>query len=215
MIFPDFKELLSEFNAHDVKYLIVGGYAVSFHGHPRATKDLDILISPDPENALAVYAALAKFGAPVESLKAEDLTEPDSFFRMGTPPVMVDILPRISGIDFDDAWQHRVNFEVDDTLTVSLISRDDLLVAKIAAGRPQDLADVADLREAQLALADEQQPPSSNAADSIEELQRKGRERWLERLPIDSQHVPDSPNPTDGKDPQKSIEHDLDHDLEP
>jgi hypothetical protein len=215
MIFLDFKELLSEFNAHDVKYLIVGGYAVSFHGHPRATKDLDILIGPNLDNALAVYAALAKFGAPVESLKAEDLTEPDSFFRMGTPPVMVDILPRISGIDFDDAWRHRVTFEVDDSLTVPLISRDDLLVAKIAAGRPQDLADVADLREAQMALDNQQQPSSSNAADSIEELQRKGRERWLERQFIDSQHVPDSLNPTDSKNAGKSIEHDLDDDLEP
>jgi hypothetical protein len=215
MIFPDFKELLSEFNAHGVRYLIVGGYAVSFHGHPRATKDLDIVISPDPENAKAVFAALAKFGAPVEGLKAEDLTEPDNFFRMGTPPLMVDILPRISGIDFDEAWRHRVTFPVDDTLAVPIISRDDLLIAKIAAGRPQDLADVADLREAQMALDDPQQAVSSGAADSIEELQRKGRERWLERQSVDSKHVPDPLNSTVGKDGAQSIEHDLDDDLEP
>ena len=74
MIFPDFKELLSEFNAHGVRYLIVGGYAVSFHGHPRATKDLDIVISPDPENAKAVFAALAKFGFALgwQALRAKD-----------------------------------------------------------------------------------------------------------------------------------------------
>jgi len=86
----DFKELLSAFNAGRVRYLIVGGYAVSFHAEPRATKDLDILIGTDIENGKAIYAALAKFGGPVEGLSAKDFTEPDNFFRMGTPPVMVD-----------------------------------------------------------------------------------------------------------------------------
>jgi Aminoglycoside-2''-adenylyltransferase len=96
-MYPDFKELLSVLNAHEVRYLIVGGYAVSFHAEPRATKDLDILISADIENSRAVYAALAQFGAPVEGMSPVDFTEPDNFFRMGTPPVMVDIPPRISG----------------------------------------------------------------------------------------------------------------------
>jgi hypothetical protein len=82
----DFKELLSVFNAGQVRYLIVGGYAVSFHAQPRATKDLDILIGADTENSKAVFAALAKFGTPVEGLNAKDFAEPDSFFRMGTPP---------------------------------------------------------------------------------------------------------------------------------
>ena len=99
-MFQDFKELLSAFNAHQVRYLIVGGYAVSFHAEPRATKDLDVLISGDAENSRAVYAALAKFGAPVEGLSAKDFTEPGNFFRMGTPPVMVDIMPKISGVEF-------------------------------------------------------------------------------------------------------------------
>ena len=75
----DFKELLSAFNAGQVRYLIVGGYAVSFHAQPRATKDLDILIGADAENSKAVYAALAKFGAPVEGLSAKDFAEPDNF----------------------------------------------------------------------------------------------------------------------------------------
>jgi hypothetical protein len=73
------------------------GNAVSLHAQPRATKDLDILISPDTENSKAVYDALTKFGAPMEGLSAKDFTEPDNFFRMGTPPVMVDIMPKISG----------------------------------------------------------------------------------------------------------------------
>ena len=85
----DFKELLSAFNAGQVKYLIVGGYAVSFHAQPRATKDLDILIGANAENSKAVFAALVKFGAPIEGLSAKDFAEPDNFFRMGAPPVMV------------------------------------------------------------------------------------------------------------------------------
>ncbi len=102
-MYPDFKELLSEFNAHRVKYLIVGGYAVSFHAQPRATKDLDILVRADPANGRAVYAALAKFGAPLEGLSAHDLTEPGNFFRMGSPPVMVDILP--TSVAWNSIWR--------------------------------------------------------------------------------------------------------------
>ncbi len=129
-MYNDFKELLSALNAHRVRYLIIGGYAVSFHAEPRATKDLDILISPDAENGKAVYAALAQFGAPLDGLSAKDFTEPDSFYRMGTPPVMVDILSRISGVEFESAWQRKVDVQIDDTLTVSFISRDDLLASK-------------------------------------------------------------------------------------
>lgn len=144
-MFQDFKELLSLLNAHHVRYLIVGDYAVSFHAEPRTTKDLDILISPDPENSRRVYVALATFGAPVGGLNAKDFTEPDNFFRMGTPPVMVDIMPKISGVEFEGAWQRRVDVGIDDALTVPFISRQDLLAAKLSAGRPQDLADVAAL----------------------------------------------------------------------
>ena len=115
-MYRDFKELLSAFNAEQVRYLIVGGYAVSFHAQPRATKDLDILIGTDAENGKAVYTALAKFGAPIEGLSANDFSEPDNFFRMGTPPVMVDIMPKISGVEFDAAWQRRVDVQIDDGL---------------------------------------------------------------------------------------------------
>ncbi|HET6628683.1 MAG TPA: DUF6036 family nucleotidyltransferase [Woeseiaceae bacterium] len=148
-MFKDFKELLSAFNAHKVRYLIVGGYAVSFHAQPRATKDLDLLIDPSDSNSKAVYAALVQFGAPVAQLVAKDFTEPENFFRMGTPPVMVDIMPRISGVDFAAAWDRRVSSEVDDGLVVEIISREDLLAAKLSAGRPVDLADVAALQAAQ------------------------------------------------------------------
>ena len=148
-MYPDFKELLSAFNAHDVRYLIVGGYAVSIHAQPRATKDLDILVDPSKENSEAVFAALAKFGAPIAGLAPEDFTKPENFFRMGSPPAMVDILPTIKGVDFKKAWERRVVQEIESGLSVPFISRDDLLVAKLSAGRPEDLADVAALRATQ------------------------------------------------------------------
>jgi len=148
-MFKDFKELLSAFNAHQVRYLIVGGYAVSFHAQPRATKDIDLLIDPAEANGDAVYAALAEFGAPLQGLSAKDFREPGSFFRMGTPPKMVDILSRISGVDFEAAWGRRVEGEIEEGLTAPFISREDLLAAKRAAGRPEDLADVSALEAAE------------------------------------------------------------------
>jgi hypothetical protein len=149
-MFDDFKELLSIFNAQKVKYLIVGGYAVSFHAQPRATKDIDLLIKPDIENARAVYDAPGKFGPPLDGLTAEDFIARDKFFRMGRVPVVVDILPEIKGVDFDQAWQNRVEAAIDaqSGLKASFISRADLIASKLAAGRPQDIADAAALREA-------------------------------------------------------------------
>lgn len=150
-MYPDFKELLSAFNDKGVKYLVVGGYAVSFHAQPRATKDLDIFLGPSADNAAAAYRALAQFGAPIEALKPEDLVEPGKFFRMGTPPVMVDIMPEISGVAFDDAWSRRVEAVIDADLQLKapIISKDDLIAAKLAAARPQDLADVDAIEKAE------------------------------------------------------------------
>ena len=149
-MYPDFKELLSVFNAHGVKYLIVGGYAVSFHAQPRATKDIDLLVKPDAENAKAVYAALATFGASVEGLTHADFAERGSFFRLGHEPVAADILSEIPGVDFDAAWARRSEGVIDTAtgLKANFISGDDLVSAKLAAGRPQDIADVTAMREA-------------------------------------------------------------------
>ena len=179
----DFKELLSAFNAGQVRYLIVSGYAVSFHAQPRATKDLDILISADADNSKAVYTALAKFGAAIEGLSAQDFAEPDNFFRMGTPPVMVDIMPKISGVEFEEAWQRRIDVRIDDDLTVPFISRQDLLVTKISAGRAQDLIDVDALRESmERQEAEPKQhpdPPAVSAGDELDQIKKKAREDWL------------------------------------
>ena len=149
-MYPDFKELLSILNEHRVKYLVVGAYAVSIHAQPRATKDLDILIKADPNNARKVFAALAQFGAPLEGLTAADFAGRGPFFRMGREPVCVDILTEIPGVDFDAAWQRRVRNLIDLTsgLQANFISADDLIAAKLAAGRPQDIADVDAIRKA-------------------------------------------------------------------
>src|SRR5271163_3809418 len=107
-MYQDFKDLLSAFHAHGVKYLIVGGYAVIFRAQPRATEDIDFFIQADPTNAQATYAALASFGVPLEGIRPEDFADRGSFFRFGHDPRGVDILPDIPGVDFEAAWERRV-----------------------------------------------------------------------------------------------------------
>jgi predicted nucleotidyltransferase len=120
---------------------VIGGYAVVQYVEPRFTKDLDILISTEPVNAQAVYAALREFGAPLTGLTPKDFSEEGFFFQIGVPPVRVDVLMGIPGIHFDECWNRRV--EVDfDGLKVIFISKQDLIASKRAAGRPQDLLDV-------------------------------------------------------------------------
>jgi hypothetical protein len=150
-MFQDFKELLSSFNAHHVKYLIVGGYAVSFHAQPRFTKDLDLFIKADTTNARAVLAALTSFGAPLTGITPDDLTNTGKFFRFGVEPVAVDILPSIDGIDFDAAWERRIDATIDKKtgLRAFFISKPDLLASKLAAGRMRDLADAEEIQEAE------------------------------------------------------------------
>ena len=151
MFTQDFKELLSAFNEHRVKYLIVGGYAVGIHAQPRATKDLDLFVEPSAENAKAVFAALTKFGAPLANLKPEDLIDPDVFFRMGTPPQMIELLPRITGVEFNQAWERRIEEVIDERtgLKVFIISAEDLIANKLALGRLSDLADADAVQTAQ------------------------------------------------------------------
>lgn len=133
-MFPDFKELLRSFHAHGVKYLVVGGYAVSFHSQPRATKDLDVFIKAEPENAKAAYTALASFGSPMEGITVNDLASPDKFVRFGQPPVAIDILPAIDGVDFDSAWSRRIEGIIDQSTgdKAWFISREDLIASKLA-----------------------------------------------------------------------------------
>lgn len=138
---PDFKELLAEFNAHQVEYLVVGAHALAAHGHVRATKDLDIWVRPTSGNAGRVLGALAAFGTPLHDLSAEDLSQPGLVFQIGVPPVRVDVITAIDGIDFDSAWADRVETELGG-VRAPVLSREHLIVNKRASGRHQDLADL-------------------------------------------------------------------------
>ena len=145
---PDFKELLKIFEKHKIRYLIVGGYAVMKYSEPRFTKDLDVFIATDQENAKSVYLALKEFGAPLKNLSSEDFAHEGYFYQMGRPPLRVDIMMSIPGIEFDVAWKNRDTVEID-ALKVFFISRSDLIRAKEASGRPQDKIDIEKLREAE------------------------------------------------------------------
>jgi hypothetical protein len=149
-MYQDYKDLLSAFHAHGVKYLIVGGYAVIFHAQPRFTRDIDLFIKADPANAQATYAALAAFGAPLDGVRPEDFAESGNFFRFGHDPHGFDILPDIPGVDFEAVWERRVEGIVDPAngLKAYFISAPDLIASKLASGRPQDIADAEAIRKA-------------------------------------------------------------------
>ena len=137
---PDFKEILSTFNRHEVRYLVVGAYAVMKYSEPRFTKDLDIWIEATRENAEKVFAALLDFGAPLSQLKIEDFLS-EGFFQMGRPPVRIDILMSIDGVDFVDAWPHRLTGDFDG-VPATFIGKEDLLKNKSTSARPQDFIDI-------------------------------------------------------------------------
>lgn len=137
----DFLDLLSAFNAADVRYLVVGAYAVGVHGHPRATKDLDIWVEASPDNAPKIIAALKAFGAPVANLATGDFAKPGTGFMMGSPPRRIDILTEISGVRFAEAVPRAISASFDG-VPARVIGFDDLIANKRAAARPQDAADV-------------------------------------------------------------------------
>jgi hypothetical protein len=126
----------------------VGAYAVMKYSEPRFTKDLDLWIATDIENANSVYLALKEFGAPLANLAANDFTRQDYFYQMGIAPLRVDIMMSIPGVDFEKAWKNRESVELDN-LKIPFISRLDLIRAKEASGRPQDKIDIDRLKEAE------------------------------------------------------------------
>ncbi len=146
----NFCDLLAAFRACSVKYLIIGGWAVSIHAQPRATQDMDIFVSPDRSNIEAVYEALIRFGAPMKNVDKSRFLEADTFFRIGKPPCQVDIFPGIPGVQFETCWPNRVEVVVDaeSALSANVISAEDLIAAKTASGREQDLADAQAIRRA-------------------------------------------------------------------
>lgn len=143
----DFKDLLRTFNESSVKYLVVGGWAYGEHVEPRYTKDLDVWIERSVENAERVLHALREFGAPLRDVSLDDLTEPGVFYQIGLPPSRIDIITQLEAMAFADCWQRRKSVELGD-LRVEYISAADLLVNKERTGRPQDLVDAQNLRQA-------------------------------------------------------------------
>jgi uncharacterized nucleotidyltransferase DUF6036 len=141
---PDFKELLLAFNAHNVEYLIVGAHALAVYGHVRATKDLDLWVRPDEENAQRVLRALLEFGAPLGDLTADDLSRKNTIFQIGVPPLRIDVITAIDGVEFADAWPDRLE-TLFGGVSASIISRPHLITNKKASARLQDLADVQQL----------------------------------------------------------------------
>jgi hypothetical protein len=145
---PDFRDILSEFSAAGVEYLVVGAFALSTHGLARATGDIDLWVRCSEENAGRVMAALARFGAPLSEVSTADFVTPGIVFQIGIAPRRIDVLTEIDGVEFDDAWQERVTQEIDG-LAVPVISRHHLLQNKRATGRAKDAADAAWLEEGQ------------------------------------------------------------------
>jgi len=138
---PDFKDLLELFNSHKVKYIIVGGYALAFHGAPRYTGDIDIFVLPDAENAVRIMSALEEFGFGSVGLSAADFKKPGQIIQLGVPPVRIDIITAIAGVSWDEANSNRVGGKYGDT-RVHYIGREQLIVNKKAVGRKKDLADL-------------------------------------------------------------------------
>ncbi|MEI8405304.1 MAG: DUF6036 family nucleotidyltransferase [Actinomycetes bacterium] len=139
--FNEFAELLLD---HEVRFLIVGGYALAAHGAPRYTGDLDAWLWVDPINATRVLAVLEECGFEAVDVTIEALLNPDLVIQLGYPPHRIDLLTGIDGVSFDAAWDRRVEFDIAER-RIPFISRDDLIANKVAAGRPQDIADVARL----------------------------------------------------------------------
>ena len=142
----DFIEFLKLCNRYEVKYLIIGGYAVSIHGYPRSTKDLDVLIKMSDENAEKLKTVIDEFGFASLKLTKDDFLKPDFVTQLGYDPIRIDILNDIDGLDYDKAWENRkmVNYE---GISIPFIGYFELLKIKAIAGRPQDLADISKLEK--------------------------------------------------------------------
>jgi hypothetical protein len=139
--FPrDFKELLKLLNSKQIEYLVIGGYAVGFHGYPRATGDMDVWIAANEKNALKMVEALRQFGFDLPDLKKEIFLTEKKVIRMGIPPMRLEILTSIDGVRFEECFQNRIIADFGD-FTANFISKKDLLINKRSSGRPQDMVD--------------------------------------------------------------------------
>jgi hypothetical protein len=141
----DFREFIQLLNENSVRYLVVGGYAVALHGHPRYTRDIDIWIGSTTENATKLIKVLDQFGFGSLGLRAEDFLVLDQIVQLGDPPNRIDLLTSLPGVDFDSCYAERVQVRMDE-LDVNFIDLDNLKISKRATGRLQDLADLESLQ---------------------------------------------------------------------
>lgn len=147
----DLKEFIELLNARGVEFVVVGGYAVAFHGHPRFTGDIDVLLAPTPQNAAKVLKVLADFGFAQLDLSIEDFVRPERVVQLGRPPNRIDLLTSISGVEFEEVWADRQSAHLDG-VPVSFLGLKCLLLNKRASGRPKDMADLAKLEAIQHVL---------------------------------------------------------------
>ena len=145
MLNPDFREFIQSLNDNHVLYLVVGGYAVALHGHPRYTKDMDVWVELDPDNAASIVKALDQFGFGSLGLRESDFLVPDQIIQLGYPPSRIDILTTLPGVSFASCYASRIGVEVDG-VRVNFIDLDNLKKNKQASGRHQDLADLENLQ---------------------------------------------------------------------
>ncbi len=141
---PDFKEFLKLLNAHQVEYLLIGGYAVSYHGYPRATADMDIWIAMQPANAKRIVAVLKEFGFDLPELSPQLFLKEWQVIRLGVPPVRIELATTVSGVNFNECYAERIA-DILDGVKVNLISLRHLKINKKASGRHSDLADIENL----------------------------------------------------------------------
>jgi hypothetical protein len=142
----EFKEFIKLLNENKVEYLLVGGYAVGFHGYPRTTGDIDFWVKPSFENADKIIRCLKQFEFPLEEEDKEYFTKPDKIFQMGFPPIRIDLITTVEGLEFDDCYAKK-KMIVTDNLDLPLLSIDDLKANKKAVGRPRDLDDLENLNK--------------------------------------------------------------------
>lgn len=141
MLNQNFRDILFAFLDEEVEFIVVGGFAVAFHGHPRSTGDIDLWIRCSAENASRVWKALREFGAPLFDLTLEDLQTPGMVFQMGVVPSRIDVIMEIEGVIFDDAWKEHLIIDVEG-MKVPVIGKRQLLVNKKAVARPKDQIDI-------------------------------------------------------------------------
>ena len=143
---PDFRELFALFNAHEIEYIIVGAYALAYHGAPRFTGDIDIYVRPTSDNAIRIIEALNSFGFGSLGLKAEDFQKPEQVVQLGVPPVRIDLITSITGVSWEQADTGKVSGKYGD-INVHYLGRDQYTQNKRATGRKKDLADLEALGE--------------------------------------------------------------------